>query len=192
LFLFEEDFVPIWEDSISFYRHLGHRCYQCWVIFKNIEILNINVPILPYRYENPYDLFLVRSVSLSHSSIPYEGLAQITTGTGKKSVCFQSLDRRATSVMCNNLGYDRGTSDVAKQPPEDAKKSLFPEIISCKGGEKYLSQCSINASAPTDCPGLSNMHCTFGKIAWPTLKRHNIFLALYNISQPNFAILLNL
>jgi hypothetical protein len=24
------------------------------------------------------------------------------------------------------------------------------------------------------------------------LKRHNIFLALYNISQPNFAILLNL
>jgi hypothetical protein len=46
----------------------------------------------------------------------------------------------------------------------DAKDEIFSGSINCNSGEKYLSQCSINASVSESCSGLSYIECIpFGK-----------------------------
>jgi hypothetical protein len=48
--------------------------------------------------------------------------------------------------------------------PTDAKDETFSGNIDCNGGEKYLSQCSITASASESCSGSSYIGCKCGEI----------------------------
>ena len=109
--------------------------------------------------------FVVRDMSLSYSSVPYKGVVQIATDSGKKNVCWQSLNYNAMHTVCRQLGYYRAYSLVNVSNTTDAKDATFSGSISCIGEEKYLSQCSINASASESCSDLSYITCLpLGKI----------------------------
>ena len=103
-------------------------------------------------------------MSLSYSSLPYEGAVQITTDSGTKNVCWQSLKNRARETVCHDLGHDGVYSLVKMSTPTDAKDATFSGSINCNGQEKYLSQCSINASASESCSELSYIRCKCGEI----------------------------
>ena len=104
-------------------------------------------------------------MSLSYSSLPYEGVVQITTDSGTKNVCWQSLKNQAKYIVCRQLGYYyRPRLLVNISTPTDAKNATFSGSINCNGEEKYLSQCSINASASQSCSELSYIECKCGKI----------------------------
>ena len=100
-------------------------------------------------------------MSLSYSSVPYEGVVQITTDSGTKNVCWESLKNNynAKYAVCRHLGYYRTYSLINVSASMDAKHAMFSGSINCNGEEKYLSQCSINSSTSESCPGLSYIHC---------------------------------
>ncbi len=104
-------------------------------------------------------VFVVRDLSLSYSSVPYKGVVQITTDSGTKNVCWQSLKNQAKDIVCRHLGYDELYSVVNISIPANAKDATFSGSINCNGEEKYLSQCSINALASESCSGLSYIEC---------------------------------
>ncbi len=103
--------------------------------------------------------FVVRDVSLSYSSVPYKGVAQITTASGKKNFCWQSLNYQTIYTFCRQLGYDEAHSVVNVSTPTDANDATFYGTINCNGEEKYLSQCSINASVSESCSELLYIEC---------------------------------
>ena len=106
-----------------------------------------------------FRVFVVRDVTLSYSSVPYKGVVQIITDSGTKNVCWQSLKNQAEYVVCRHLGYDDSYSLVNISIPTNAKDTTFSGSINCNGEEKYLSQCSIYASASESCSGLSYIGC---------------------------------
>jgi uncharacterized phage-associated protein len=105
-------------------------------------------------------------VSLSYSSLPYEGVVQITTGNGTKNVCSQSLQQNydAMSTVCRQLGHNGAYFLVNISHQTDAKNATFSGSINCNYGDRYLSQCSINASASESCSGLAYIQCKCGKM----------------------------
>ena len=109
-----------------------------------------------------FRVFVARDVSLSYSSVPYKGVLQITTDSGTKNVCWQSSLNLDKDIVCHHLGYYNAYSLVNISTPTDAKDATFPGSINCNGEEKYLSQCSINASASESCSGLSYIGCIPG------------------------------
>ena len=98
-------------------------------------------------------------MSLSHSSLPNEGFVKITTDSGIKNVCWQSLGN-AEDVVCRELGYKQADSLVGKAAPTDLKDELFSGSIMCSGGDKKLSQCSVTTSTQS-CSNLSYLKCKF-------------------------------
>ena len=110
--------------------------------------------------------FVVHDVSLSYSSVPYEGVIQITTDNGTKNVCWQSLQQndRAMDIVCSQLGYDGAHSLVNISTPTDAKNETFSGSINCNSASTYLSQCSVNTSASESCSELSYIQCKFVKM----------------------------
>ncbi len=105
-----------------------------------------------------FRVFVVRDVSLSYSTVPYKGVAQITTDSGIKNVCWQSLRKKFKDIVCRHLGYNRAYSIVNVSTPTNVKDATFASI-NCDDEEKYLSQCSINVSASESCSGLSYIKC---------------------------------
>ena len=103
--------------------------------------------------------FVVRDVSLSYSSVPYKGVAQITTASGVKNVCWQSLQKNFKDTVCHHLGYNEAHSVVNVSKPTDANDATFSVTINCNADEKYLSQCSINASVSESCSELLYIEC---------------------------------
>ena len=105
-------------------------------------------------------------MSLSYSSLPYEGVVQITIDGEIKNVCSQSLQQNydARSTVCRHLGHDGSYSLVNIPTPTDAKNATFSGSINCNSGDRYLSQCSINALASESCSELSYMECKCGKM----------------------------
>ena len=103
-------------------------------------------------------------MSLSYSSLPYKGVVQITTDSGTKNVCWKSLKNQAKDIICRHLGYNGIFSLVNISTPTDGKNSTFSGSINCNGEEKYLSQCSITASAGDSCSELSYIQCKCGTI----------------------------
>ena len=92
---------------------------------------------------------------------------QITTDSGTKNVCWKSLENNYISkdTVCGHLGYNEAYSLTNASASTDAKHAIFSGSINCTDTEKYLSQCSLNASPSESCPGLSYIHCfPFGKI----------------------------
>ena len=103
-------------------------------------------------------------MSLSYSSVPYKGVLQITTDNGTKNVCWESLKNNAKYAVCRHLGYKWPYTLVNVSASIDAKHAIFSGSIKCTGEEKYLSQCSINASPSESYSQLSYIHCIpFGK-----------------------------
>ena len=107
-----------------------------------------------------FRVFVVRDMTLSYSSVPYKGVVQIITDSGTKNVCWESLNNQAKDIVCLHLGYYRAYSLVNISIPKDAKDTTFSGSINCNGEEKYLSQCSIIASAGETCSGMSYIGCT--------------------------------
>ena len=106
-------------------------------------------------------------MSLSYSSLPYEGVVQITTDNGTKNVCSQSLHQnyKALHTVCRQLGYaDYGYFPVGISTPMDAKNATFSGSINCNNGDRYLSQCSITASTNESCSELSYIQCKCSKM----------------------------
>ena len=99
-------------------------------------------------------------MSLSYSSVPYKGIIQITTDSGTKNVCWESLNYNSKDFVCRHLGYRYSYSIVINVSiPTDAKDATFSGSINCNVEEKYLSQCPINASASESCSELSYIEC---------------------------------
>jgi hypothetical protein len=98
-------------------------------------------------------------MSLAYSSIPYEGVVQITIDGETKNVCWGSLKDQASDTVCRHLGYVEAYSRSIVSVSTDAKHAIFSGSIDCNGEEKYLSQCSINSSTSKSCPWLLYMRC---------------------------------
>ena len=107
-----------------------------------------------------FRVFAVRDMTLSYSSVPYKGVVQIITDSGTENICWESLKNQAKYVVCRHLGYDDAYSLVNISIPTNVKDTTFSGSINCNGEEKYLSQCSINASASETCSGFSYIGCT--------------------------------
>ena len=113
------------------------------------------------QYLCSFRAFVVHDVSLSYSSLPYGGVVQITTGNGTKNVCSQSLQQNywTQETVCSHLGHNRAYSVVNISTPRDAKNATFSGSINCNYGDRYLSQCSITASANESCSQLLYIEC---------------------------------
>ena len=107
--------------------------------------------------------FIVYYVSLSNSSVPYKGVVQITTDSGTKNVCWQSLNNNAErAVVCRHLGYKLSykSTPVNISNALNVKDSLFSGSINCDSSNRYLSQCSINVSSSAEsCSELTHIEC---------------------------------
>ena len=92
-------------------------------------------------------------------------MVQVIINGATKNVCWQSLNYYASKYMvCRHLGYRRSAhSFVNVSRPTDAKDETFSGDINCNYGKKYLSQCSITASANESCSQLSFINCKCGK-----------------------------
>ena len=102
----------------------------------------------------------MHDVFLLHPSLPNEGLLQITTDNGTKSVCRKSLDNNDLKVICPHLGYPV-RRDISLTAVSSVKNDeIFSGSINCKGGERDLSQCSITSSNES-CSELSYIKCKF-------------------------------
>ena len=127
-----------------------------------------------------YCLSLVHIVSLSNSFLPNEGSLQITTDSGTKSVCRQSLKNKAAETVCSQLGYKRDDSLVIKTDPSSMKDEIFSGSIDCNAGDKLLSQCVFKKSEDS-CFELSYIKCKciqILKIYRICMYKHNIFRRL--------------
>ena len=98
-------------------------------------------------------------MSLSYSSLPNEGFVKITTDSGIKNVCWQSLGN-AKDVVCRQLGYKAVDSLVEKAAPSDLKHENFSGSIVCSDGDTKLSQCSVTTSSQ-NCSAFSYLKCKF-------------------------------
>jgi hypothetical protein len=98
-------------------------------------------------------------VSLSYSSLPNEGFVKITTDSGIKNVCWQSLGN-AKDVVCRELGYKTADSLVGKATPSELKDEIFSGSTVCDDGDTKLSQCSVTNSSQS-CSNLSYLKCKF-------------------------------
>ena len=67
-------------------------------------------------------------------------------------------------IVCRQLGYDDGHFLVNISTPTDAKNATFSGSINCNWADRYLSQCSITASASESCSELAYMRCKCGKM----------------------------
>ena len=102
----------------------------------------------------------MHDVFLLHSSLSNEGLLQITTVNGTKSVCRNSLDDKDLRVICRQLGY-AGNGDISSKAVSSVTNDeIFSGSINCNGGERGLSQCSITSSTES-CSELSYIKCKF-------------------------------
>ena len=104
-------------------------------------------------------------MSLSYSSLPYEGVVQITTDSGTKNVCWQSLQQnvKALETVCHQLAGTGFHVLVNISTPTDVKNATFSGSINCKN-DRYLSQCSITASTSESCSELAYIQCKCGKM----------------------------
>ena len=111
-------------------------------------------------------VFAVHSVFLSNSSVPYEGVVQITTGNGTKNVCWKSLKNKAKRRICRYLGYDHAHFLVKMPVSKNDKVATFSGSIDCNDDwqQRYVSQCSISASTSKTCSEISYIHCISGKV----------------------------
>ncbi len=112
-------------------------------------------------------------MSLSNSSLPYKGVVQITTDSGTKQVCSGSLNYYARKTVCRHLGYWYFLANTISTST-NAKDETFSGSINCfadKKSKKYISQCSITASANDSCSELSYIQCKCGKIKLGGKKR---------------------
>ena len=106
-------------------------------------------------------VFVVDAVSLSYSSLPNEGFVKITTDSGIKNVCWQSLGN-AKDVVCRQLGYKQADSLVEKAAPSDSKDEIFSGSIVCNDGGTKLSQCrSTVTNSSQSCSTFSYLKCKF-------------------------------
>ena len=122
--------------------------------------------------------FSVDDVSLSHSSLPNEGFVNILTKySGNQSVCWESLKNNADDVVCRQMGYKRSSSLAEKPAPSDVKDKIFSGSINCNGGEKYLSQCAIDASTKS-CSKLTYIKCRY-RFGSKYIRRSHILSTLY-------------
>ena len=105
-------------------------------------------------------------ISIKFTSTLYKGVVQITIDGGNKNVCWESLQNYwANHTVCCHLGYGQSYSLIVNvSAPTDAKYATFSGSINCNSRDKYLSQCSITASASQSCSGLSYIQCKCGKI----------------------------
>ena len=117
-----------------------------------MSVFNITNP-------NPF-VFVVAAVSLSYSSLPNEGFVKISTDSGIKNVCWQSLGNPAEDVVCRELGYKQADSLVAKAAPSELKDEIFSGNIMCSDGDTKLSQCSVTTSSQS-CSTFSYLKCKF-------------------------------
>ncbi|XP_028416934.1 uncharacterized protein LOC114541147 [Dendronephthya gigantea] len=100
-------------------------------------------------------------VTLSHSSLPFKGVVQISTDSGTVDVCWKSLKKYPDSrILCRSLGYDELNSFVNVPVPADFKDAVFSGTFTCSDREKSLSQCLIVASNQT-CSELTYIECGF-------------------------------
>ena len=115
--------------------------------------------ISPARVINQQNsFFAVQDVTLSNSSLPYKGILQITTSSAKKNVCWKSLDGAAKRIVCRQLGYLFRASAFNISVPTHVRDPYFSGSIQCARKEKYLSQCSVNASGQR-CSELTYIQC---------------------------------
>jgi hypothetical protein len=84
-------------------------------------------------------------VSLSYSSFPNEGFVKVTTDSGIKNVCWQSLGN-AKDVVCRQLGYKAADSLLQKAAPSDLKDEIFSGSLVCNDG--YRLQNYLNVRLP--------------------------------------------
>ena len=142
-----------------FSTHVSYACYP------HIRDIHYMLTSQNNQYLCSFRAFVVHDVSLSYSSLPNEGVVQITTDNGTMNVCSQSLQQNydAMSTVCRHLGHDSAHSFVNISPPTDAN-ATFSGSINCNSGDRYLSQCSINASASESCSELSYIRCKCGEI----------------------------
>ena len=86
-------------------------------------------------------------------------MVQITTDSGTKNVCWESLKNNAKYAVCRHLGYQRLHTLVSVPASTDNKEATFSGSINCNSDYKFLSQCSINASTAESCSQLSYVYC---------------------------------
>ena len=97
---------------------------------------------------------------MSNSSVPYKGVVEITTENGTKNVCWESLKNNAGRVFCQHLGYYSYMYTLVNISNSwNIKDSLFSGSIKCDSKDKYLSQCSVNASFSKRCSELVYVEC---------------------------------
>jgi hypothetical protein len=68
------------------------------------------------------------------------------------------------STVCHQLGHNGIYFLVNISTPTDAKNATFSGSVNCNGQGKYLSQCSITASASESCSELSYIQCKCCKV----------------------------
>ena len=128
-------------------------------MYTNI-IINGKYSMFNITYPNPF-VFVVDAVSLSYSSLPNEGFVKITTDSGIKNVCWQSLEN-AKDVVCRQLGYKAVDSLVEKAAPSDLTDEIFSGSIACNDGNTKLSHCStVTNSFSQSCSKFSYLKCKF-------------------------------
>ena len=102
----------------------------------------------------------MHDVFLSHSSLPNEGLLQITTENGTKSVCWESLDISAPNIICRQLGYAQSGDISSTALSSDTNNEIFSGSIKCNRKFRSLLQCSIISSTAI-CSNFSYIKCKF-------------------------------
>ncbi|CAB3988021.1 Receptor-type tyrosine- phosphatase F, partial [Paramuricea clavata] len=100
----------------------------------------------------------VDGVTLTNSRLPNVGFVQFKYGGANKKVCSNTLNKKATFVICRQLGYEKQKPIAKKPPPSGNKDGIFTGSIQCSGKEKYLSKCSITKKAKS-CSQLSYLRC---------------------------------
>ncbi|XP_028397384.1 uncharacterized protein LOC114521168 [Dendronephthya gigantea] len=131
--LFSDDMCP----GLKKYLYFEYRC------FNDVK---------------PFSNFCVRGISLSNSSLPNEGIVQITANNWTRSVCAGSLTNKANDVVCVQMGYKRADSVVNTPVLPDSKDEMFSGTINCNDDDNDLSYCSFTVTA-SSCSQLSYIKC---------------------------------
>ncbi|XP_028416864.1 uncharacterized protein LOC114541079 [Dendronephthya gigantea] len=133
--LFSDDLCP----GLKKYLYFEYRCFN--------DVKN-------------YNDVCVRGVSLSltNSSLPNEGIVQITANNWTKSVCAGSLNNKAKNVVCAHMGYKRAESVVNTSVLPDSKDEIFSGTINCNHDDNDLTFCSFTNST-SSCSQLSYIKC---------------------------------
>ena len=118
-------------------------------------------------------------MSLSYSTVPYRGVAQVTIDGETKNVCGGSLQSYAADAVCRHLGYNMSPSLRTVTAPTDAKEASFSGNINCANDVKFLSQCSISTSSTKTCSSFTYIDCKFVVIIM-CLRRKNRMIQRLN------------